>query len=162
MRFVALVLVVLAGCALGDAESVRPLNEPRACYASFAAALEGWEAFVGPVPAECQRLDEVYTIEVTSGEMPCESPDPGRVIGCTEYELARITIRKGIGETKAVDTSVHEWMHALSGCVGVEGNNAHLNARIWGEDPYDNSITLEPESARAYALAASGIGPCID
>lgn len=164
----ALVLVAVAGCAVGDVESMRPQNTPRACYASFEVAVEGWEAFMGPLPAECLHLDEVYTIELSSGPMPCKASDPGRVIGCTEYDPHRITLRAGLGEEKTVNIAVHEWMHALSACAGVsaDDNAHHADERIWGEDPhtmsFDLSGLLDPQSARAYALGASGVGPCLE
>lgn len=153
---------MVASCALGDVETPRPRVEHMACYASFAAAREGWEMFVGPVPAECQHLDEVYAVELTSGPMPCKASDPGRVIGCTQDWLELISIREDLGETKRVDVSVHEWMHALSSCIRGDADGDHSDLLVWGAHPHDHAVSIAPESARAYGIVSSALGPCLE
>lgn len=178
----AALALTLVGCAVGDVESPRPRTDGMACYEAFDAAAEGWEMFVGPLPPQCQHLDEVYRIVVTDGPMPCMGSDPGRVVGC---HLANVNERgeRAVGErviyiaadlsdTGRVDQSVHEWMHALSYCVRwdapgyqtdlVDGANDHADVRVWGTNPHDKSIRLDPDSAQSYGVLVSAIGPCVE
>lgn len=161
-KWFALLALVLAGCAVGDVETPRPRIEANACFSSFANAVEGWDYFVGPVPAKCQHLDESYRIVVTNGPMPCKASDPGRVVGCQMPDERAIYIAADVSETKKVDISVHEWIHALSQCIDGDGDPNHLKLAAWGKHPHDHTVDISPDNARSYGIVTSALGPCLD
>lgn len=167
-KLLALLALMLIGCAVGDAETPRPRVEANACYESFQNVLEGWEALVGPVPERCQHLDETVAVHLTSAPMPCKGSDPGRVVGCFMAEEGEplnegdiyITSRH-TDETQRVDTSVHEWVHALAYCVRSSGNPDHDDHALWGAHPHEYPIVYDPKDVKSYAVVTSALGPCL-
>jgi hypothetical protein len=129
-------LLALSGCA---PESDRP-TEPvitRACVRSFAPTLAAWQAQFGRVPDRCSTLDAETEVQlVSAAEMPpppyCELPEDGEELaGCTVGDV--IYLLDGRDELATVDTSVHEWVHRLAGCVLSSADRDHVNAKLWIE-----------------------------
>lgn len=149
-RFLAL-FALLAAC-----ESSQPATETvitGTCIRSFRAVLEAWEAARGRVPEECAYLDADYDVElVGAGELPCEPAGPGgKLVGCTQGQV--IYLLRGRDELDLVDSSAHEWIHALSDCVDGTLDAEHLRSDLW--------IEYGADTIEAQALAGVEIGKCL-
>jgi hypothetical protein len=165
-RYLWLCLIVSA-CA--PAPGDKPSGElTGACVRSFRPTLEAWEAELGRVPAECAYLDQEYSVELFSAaELPCDDPGPGeQVLGCTEQPTMAIYILKRRGRrvlvhhghksrtnVELVDTSVHEWIHALADCVDSDMDLEHVRVELWA--PFG------AESVEIQGQAFAEIGDCL-
>lgn len=150
-RFLAL-FALLAACE----SSPPPATETEitgTCIRSFRAVLEAWEAALGRVPEACAYLDADYEVElVGTGELPCDAAPAGsELVGCTQGSV--IYLRSGRDDLGLIDTSAHEWTHALSKCVNGTADREHLRAQLW--------IDYGAASVEAQALAAVVIGRCL-
>jgi hypothetical protein len=153
-RFLCLLLVLVA-CAPAAPDD-GPQEITGACQRSFRPALEAWEAELGRVPAECAYLDTQYTVEVLpASELPCDPPGPGELVtGCTVQPLQAIYLLGDRTNVELVDTSVHEWLHALADCVDGDMDRYHVRVELWEE-------LSGPDSVVVQAQAGAEIGECL-
>lgn len=166
-------LFALAFVLLAAACAAPTPNDPQeitgACQRSFRPTLEAWEAELGRVPAECAYLDAEYSVQVLpAAELPCDKPGPGeRVNGCTVqpgmeiYILKSRTrpsimhyIRKSRTNVELVDTSVHEWIHAIAQCVDGHMDVDHVRYELWADLSGADSVEIQ-------AQAGAEIGECL-
>jgi hypothetical protein len=105
-----------------------------ACVRSFRPTLQEWEAVQGRVPEDCAYLDMVYTVQLASREeIPCEMEEGSQTIGCTQPEEQAIYLLEGRTASQLVDSSVHEWVHALADCVDGDRDRFHLRGELWNQ-----------------------------
>lgn len=161
MRSLVFVCLMLLGALLGllFTASCDP-SKPSvpvitgACTRSFRPTLEAWEAVRGRVPETCAYLDTVYAVQLVSeAEIPCEKETNGLIVGCTQPEERTIYLLKGRSASELVDTSVHEWVHALADCVDGDRDTNHLRGELWGDYGVD--------AIEVQAQAAAVIGGCL-
>lgn len=154
MRRILWIILALAACA--PAPDDDPQEIIGACQRSFRPTLEAWEAELGRVPDECAYLDSVYSVQVLSAsELPCDPPGPGELVtGCTVQPLMAIYLL-GDGRTNVdlVNTSVHEWIHALAQCVDGDMDRERLRVELWA--PFGAA------SVEIQGQAFSQIGECL-
>lgn len=155
---VVVAVAVLAEWLSGCAPDRTP--EPgitRACVRSFAPTLAEWEARHGRVPDECAYLDsEVDVVLASKDEIPCPVEAPLElVIGCYQGSDGEdvIYLLEMSDNGLLVDTSVHEWVHALADCVLAYPDIRHLRGDLWAQYGAD---TVELQ-----AQAAAEIGECL-
>lgn len=148
---VALIAHWLSGCEPAD-----PPAEPGitgACVRSFRPTLEAWEAEFGRVPEECAYLDAELDVQLGSeAEIPC-APEASTelVVGCLHGDV--IYLLEGRDDGLLVDTSVHEWTHALARCVDGDPDRYHLRGELWAQ--------YGPETVELQAQASAEIGACL-
>ena len=150
-----LILLTLAACAADD-----PPDDSQAitgaCQRSFRPTLDAWEAALGRVPEECAYLDGEYSVQVLpASELPCDPPGPGELVtGCTVQPLQAIYLLGGRTNVELVDTSVHEWVHALADCVDGDMDRYHVRVELWEELSGPDSVVIQ-------AQASAEIGACL-
>lgn len=150
-------LVVLAACAPSAPAKTEVTH---ACSRSFAAVLDAWNgaaetAGTNRAPDECTFLDTQYDVSQADG-ITCDAEPHGdneHVVGCTFPETHEIVIWNGLDDAAAVDTSVHEWIHALANCVLGDPDAEHLRAGLWAQ--------FGANSVEIQASAAAQIGECL-
>lgn len=151
MRSLFLLLVLTVGCT-----SEKPVVcLPRACYRSFYSTLRVWEARLGRVPEACQYLDSEYVVQIVpKSEIPCVSHKGFIVTGCTTVNPDKgIYLLEGRAQSQFVDTSVHEWIHALSDCVNGGQDETHMRAELWAD--------YSTDSIEIQAQASAEVGSCL-
>ncbi len=151
MKRLALLAVLVAAC--GPSAPHDP-GITGACTRSFRPTLEAWEAQLGHVPDECAYLDTQYDVRLVDqqAQLPCPTPAANEtLVGCTQGET--IYLLRGRDDVELVDTSVHEWVHALAQCVYGDPDADHLRAQLWG--------VYGAESIETQAQAAAQIGRCL-
>ena len=146
-------LVVLLLCACAPTPTDAPTSVSGACQRSFRPTLEAWEAARGRVPDTCAYLDAEYAVQlVEQGELPCDAAgDNELLVGCTQGDT--IYLLRGRDNVQLVDTSVHEWVHALADCVYGDVDRDHLRAGLWALDG--------AETVELQAQASAEIGRCL-
>lgn len=127
-----------------------------ACVRSFADVLAEWNVYATErVPAKCEHLDSDYDVQLVGAEeMPpqCADDGPGtQVVGCTVGHV--IYLLQGRDQIATVDTSVHEWVHALSACVYGDPDVDHNRSGLWEK--------YKPDSVETRAQAAAVTGECL-
>lgn len=154
MRHCLWLLLTLAACASAAPDD--PQTITGACQRSFRPTLEAWEAELGRVPAECAYLDTEYSVQVLpASELPCDPPGPGELVtGCTVQPLQAIYLLGGRTNVELVDTSVHEWIHALADCVDGDMDRDHLRVELWAD-------LSDADSVEVQGQAFSQIGECL-
>jgi hypothetical protein len=147
-----ILLVALAACA--PVADEMPGVSSGACVRSFRPTLEAWESSLGRVPSKCAYLDTEYSVQlVSASDIPCDMEPGGIVVGCTVQPGQEIYLLNGRTQSALVDTSVHEWTHALAQCVFGNMDREHLRAWLWA--PYGaGSIEIQ-------AQASAVVGPCL-
>lgn len=146
-----LLVLMLVACAPA------PPNGPvitGACKRAFAPTLEAWETALGRVPDTCSSLDTQIGVQLVAkqSDLPCPPPAVNEtLIGCTQGST--IYLLRERDNVDLVDTSVHEWVHALAQCVYGDPDADHLRAQLWG---YYGADTIETQ-----AQAAAQIGECL-
>ena len=146
-------VAMLCGCVeQADGEEIT-----RSCVRSFATTLAEWERSFGErVPAECALLDLEYDVVVVGdhARIPCDFEDVHGLlhVGCTLPEQRAIYILER-DRLAMVDTSVHQWIHALSACVIGEPDSGHHRSGLW-ESSGEYSIEIQ-------AAAAAELGECL-
>lgn len=149
-RVLLLVLLALAAC---EAPAPDDPGISGACVRSFRPTLEAWEAELGRVPEQCAYLDAKQDVQLASeDEIPC-APEASTelVIGC--YQSGAIYLLEGRDDVQLVDTSVHEWVHALAECVDGDMDREHLRGELWADYGAD---TVELQ-----AQAGAQLGSCL-
>jgi hypothetical protein len=152
VRIVAAFLLLLMSC-----EQPQPATEQQitgACHRAFRSVLEAWESELGRVPQLCAYLDADYDVQlVAAGELPCEEPasEGAVLVGCTHEQV--IYLLRGRDDIALIDTSVHEWLHALAECVDGTADRDHLRGRLW--------IDYGANTIEAQALGSVEIGKCL-
>jgi hypothetical protein len=108
------------------------------------------------VPAECAYLDTEYSVEVLpASELPCDPPGPGELVtGCTVQPLQAIYLLGDRANVELVDTSVHEWLHALADCVDGDMDRLHVRVELWAD-------LSGAESVEVQGQAGAQIGECL-
>ena len=159
MRFVLLAAIALFSCADDPGGRDERPAITHACVRSFYAVSQAWEAASGkPVPIECSLLDLEYDVQVVDDDavIPCVvDPSAGLLqVGCTRVDERVIYILGGRDDVTMVDTSVHEWLHALADCVLGDPDREHLRAGIW-------VMRNGAASAETQAMASAEIGECL-
>jgi hypothetical protein len=141
------VFIVLLGCA-ADAPSIgQTTYVTRACVRSFPTTLQAWEAVYGRVPRQCEFLDREYSVQLVEvADMPC--PHVVGLVGCTEPSTRAMYLLRGRDDLATLDTSIHEWIHALSDCVFGDVDREHARPRLW-------------DSIEAQAQASAEVGECL-
>jgi hypothetical protein len=154
MKRVLWLLLTIAACAPAAPDEQQTITG--ACQRSFRPTLEAWEAELGRVPAECAYLDTEYSVEVLpASELPCDPPGPGELVtGCTVQPLQAIYLLGDRTNVELVDTSVHEWLHALADCVDGDMDRHHARVELWDE-------LSGAESVEIQAQASAEIGECL-
>lgn len=152
MRQLLCFVLLLIGC-----EQTAGREEPRitrACIRSFAPALDAWQAELGRVPEACAYLDAELDVQIVSeAEIPCAPESSSElVVGCFVPGDA-IYLLESRDLIQLVDTSVHEWVHALAHCVDGDSDRYHLRAGLWAQYGAD---TVELQ-----AQASAEIGGCL-
>lgn len=151
-RLLFLALLALTACA-AEPDPPPPCSTTGACVRSFRPTLQAWEAEHGRVPDDCAYLDAVYPVQLVSAEeLPCEDEPGSIVVGCIVRDDA-IYLLAGRLPAQLVDTSVHEWVHALAGCVDGDIDAEHLRAELWR--------TYGPETVEFAAQTAARTGECL-
>ncbi|HYC44486.1 MAG TPA: hypothetical protein VED01_03280 [Burkholderiales bacterium] len=151
MRRVLLLALLAMACAPA------PSDEPAitaACVRSFRPTLAAWESVHGRVPEDCAYLDAELDVQLASeDEIPC-APEASTelVVGCMVPGDA-IYLLEGRDDVQLVDTSVHEWVHALAHCVDGDADRYHLRGELWAQ--------YGPESVELQAQASAEIGECL-
>lgn len=151
MRVLLCLLAVFAAC--GPSAPPAP-SITGACARSFRPTLEAWEAQLGHVPDECAYLDTQYDVQLVDREaqLPCPAPAVNEtLVGCTQGKT--IYLLRGRDDVELVDTSVHEWVHALAQCVYGDPDADHLRAGLWA--------LYGAESVEIQAQASAQIGRCL-
>ena len=146
--------LILSSCT--DAHEPAEPVVTMACIRSFATTLAEWERNAGErVPKQCQFLDADYEVQlVSAADMPRECISGGEgteVVGCTLGGV--IYLLDSRDAIERVDTSVHEWVHALSQCVYGDVDQYHLRAGLWASSG--------AESTEVQAQAAAVLGECL-
>lgn len=151
----ALLALLLAAC-----EPDPPPTKPGitgACVRSFRPTLREWEARYGRVPEACESLDvDVDVMLASMQEIPCPAESPLElVIGCYQPSNGDdvIYLIETADGGLLVDTSVHEWVHALADCVLGYPDILHLRGDLWAQYGTD---TVELQ-----AQASAEIGECL-
>lgn len=144
-------MCIVAWAACGPAPAPDP-GITRACVRSFRPALQAWEREHGRVPDDCAYLDAVYPVQLVSAEeLPCEDEPGSIVVGCIVRDDAIYLLEDRL-PAQLVDTSVHEWVHALAGCVDGDIDAEHLRGELWR--------TYGPNTVEFAAQTAAEIGAC--
>lgn len=151
VRIVAL-FVLLTACAPAAPDDGPSITG--ACVRSFRPTLEAWEMYAVRVPAECAYLDgELDVVLASKAEIPCTTEASTElVIGCYQPGDA-IYLLEGRDAVQLVDTSVHEWVHALADCVLGYPDILHLRADLWAQ--------YGTETVELQAQASAEIGACL-
>jgi hypothetical protein len=151
-----LLTLAMSACAPADPPDRGPQEITGACQRAFRPTLEAWELELGRVPSDCAFLDSTYSVELFSAAgLPCDDPGPGEVVtGCTEQPTMAIYLLDGRTNVELVDTSVHEWIHALADCVDGDMDRDHLRSELWDE-------LSGAESVEIQAQASAEIGECL-
>lgn len=156
-RLLALLAIALATACLPAADEPAPdagEGIANACMRSFPPTLEAWQAQFGRVPSECAYLDAWYTVQlVDASEIPaaaCE-PEPG-LVACTSPGERTIYLVRGRDDVALVDSSVHEWVHAIARCVNGDADRGHSRAGLWA--PYGESVEVQGQ-------ASAVVGTCV-
>lgn len=151
MRWLLLVLLVACGGSDGGAGGG---GFTGACTRAFRPTLEAWETALGRVPDECALLDTQIDVQLVDqqSDLPCPLPAVNEtLVGCTQGST--IYLLRGRDNVELVDTSVHEWVHALAQCVYGDPDADHLRAQLWGY--------YGAESIETQAQAGAQIGECL-
>lgn len=152
---VAVALLTCSSCAPDEPDDRREITG--ACQRSFRPTLEAWEGALGRVPSDCAYLDDVYSVQLLPPEdAPCMAAELNQLVtGCTEHPSMAIYILD-VGRTNVdlVNTSVHEWIHALAQCVDGDMDVEHTRVELWYDLSVENSVEAE---GQAFAT----IGECI-
>lgn len=153
IRVVVACMLLLAACANDDQPSPTETVITGACNRSFRAVLEAWELEFGRVPEPCAFLDAEYPVQVvTADELPCDrAPAGAELVGCLHDGV--IYLLRGRSELELIDSSVHEWIHALAACVDGTPDELHVRGELW--------IDYGPDTIEAQALASVEIGKCL-
>lgn len=139
-RLLALLTFALTICACDNGSTKPPPDTEQhvfgACYRNYVATLNAWTDQVGRVPPECAELDRDYTIQITQEEnIPCaleQGPSDHELwIGCTQPDELTIYLLDERTNAEKLDTSVHEWVHALAECVDGDMDLLHARAELW-------------------------------
>lgn len=126
---------IFSGCNSSDEPAPKGISE--ACIRSFAPTLREYEAAVGHRVADaCRFLDRDYNIvlldrelEVLCGEQLAENE---QLAGCTHSGTTKtIYLNSSRSLLQQVDSSVHEWFHAILACDQSNPDSYHLSGRIW-------------------------------
>lgn len=128
-----------------------------ACVRSFRPTLEAWEAANGRVPDVCAYLDTQYTVElVPASELPCVSEaDNELVVACTQPEEHAIYLLEGRDQLALLDSSVHEWLHAIEDCAHGDRDREHLRAGVWTQGGAGSvEVTAQAAALTGTCLAA--------
>lgn len=160
-RVLFAMVFALAGCAAQP-----PL--PRAgtpaltgaCVRSFASTLRAWEAQFGRVPPKCSLLDAQYRVhlvsasELESAGCDCVCSSSGQLVGCTTQPERAIYLLNGRTSVDYVNTSVHEWIHAIEQCVHGSMDVEHVRTKLWERNSGAASVEIQGQ-------AAATIGECL-
>lgn len=145
-------MALMSGCVPVKQEAAtRPITS--ACVRSFVPTLEAWEARLGRVPQRCAYLDREYDV-IVSDAIPCGPALPNGLllVGCTRAQHRAIYVLAGRSPVQQLDTSVHEWVHALAACVTGNADDDHARTELWEGYGAD---AVEPQG-----IAAAQVGEC--
>lgn len=156
-----LLLVLAAGCA---AQAPVPrASEGQltgACVRSFLPTLRAWEARFGRAPDRCATLDLQYRVHLVSASeledagCDCVCSRSGQLVGCTTQPDQQIYLLDGRTNVDVVDTSAHEWVHAIEQCVRGSMDVDHVRPGLWERNDGAESVEIQAQSAAA-------IGACL-
>jgi hypothetical protein len=125
-----------------------------ACYRSYVATLNAWTDQVGRVPDGCDTLDREYTIQLSAeADIPCaldRGPDE-LTTGCTEVEERTIYLLDGRPDIQLVDSSVHEWIHAIANCADGDPDRDHLRGELW-EGYGANTVEIRAQTDTSFVI----------
>lgn len=151
IRLLLACALLLAACADDSPDTQTVITG--ACNRAFRAVLEAWETEFGRVPDPCAYLDADYPVQLVGpGELPCEAaPSGAELVGCLHEGV--IYLLRGRTDLELIDSSVHEWIHALAECVDGTPDHYHLRGQLW--------IDYGADTIEAQALASVEIGKCL-
>ncbi len=119
------VLTVFCGCGV---ETSAPSAQDRAAHA---AAVDAWEALVGPVsPEQRERVLDLHVLEMPLEDVQVECNTGGFVLGCIYPEDGYYVRAEGLTQNDVWWVSVHEAIHMLSWFRG-DSDPDHSDPAVW-------------------------------
>lgn len=159
---IALVFAAVTCACAAQAPRPRPSGPPLtgACMRSFLTTLRAWEAQFGRAPTECTLLDARYRVnlvsarELASAGCDCACSASGELVGCTTQPDREIYLLESRTNIELVDTSAHEWIHAIEQCAHGDMDVGHARSKLWERNDGAASVEIQ-------AQASSQIGECL-
>lgn len=107
------------------------------------ATITAWEIKYGVIEDNClDVLDQYEVVEIDRGTLtPCGENKP-RVDGCHVGAWKIIYLVNDMDTPKINYTMVHEWIHAIGGCVLNDKNPKHDYSDWWSLDNPDSIVSI--------------------
>lgn len=132
------VLTVFCGCA---PETSPPSTQDRAAHA---AAVDSWEALVGPVsPEHRARVEALELVEMSLEDVQDECGLDFFALGCIYHEDGYYVRATGLVRNDVWRVSMHEAIHMLMWLQAGDTDPEHSQADVW-------SIHADTVEALAY------------
>lgn len=117
------------------------------------ATIGAWETLIGPISDRCyKRTQDVVLVETKVFPEQCKTSRGFSIQGCRiegvrpdGVTVVYIYVLSEGPSYEKLDIAVHEYVHEVADCEGGNGDQYHLDARLW--------IDYGPETVEAYGCA---------